>query len=295
MSRPLAHCVMTITRRALRGALCLGFIIALGACSSDREFDAAVRANTVVAFDDYLRLHPDGSHAGEARTHLAALLEAREWERAHAAGNLDAYQQYLRGYPQGQHVREALSAIADLNMAALPSTEAGGAPGTVTPRGAARAPAGEEAVTHPAVQGAIARSAGPIESPLRPAPAPVVARAVAPKAAAPKVAAAPAPTPRTASPAVRAAAAAAPGVSIQLGAFSTQASAGKAWQKIAARYAELGARTPVIAPAKLADGRTVNRLQVSGFSHESAASMCSALAAAHDACLIVLNPGLTTN
>jgi sporulation related protein len=114
----------------------------LGGCGVDRDFDAAIRANTVVAFDDYLRLHPDGAHAADARARLAALVEEREWQRTRGLGTADAYQQYLRGYPQGAHAKDAVVAISDLNLAALPSTEAapaGAAPATAVPPPLARA------------------------------------------------------------------------------------------------------------------------------------------------------------
>ncbi|GEM_PF-1546407 len=112
-------------RRAACAALAA---VLIGGCGVDRDFDAAVRTNSIGAYDDYLRLHPDGAHAADARARLAALVEDREWQRAHGLGTIDAYQQYLRGYPQGAHAKEALVAIADLNLAAIPSTEAATAP-----------------------------------------------------------------------------------------------------------------------------------------------------------------------
>src|SRR5271169_5797919 len=99
-------------------------LLLVAGCGADRDYQAAERANTVVAFDDYLRLHPDGAHAREARAHLAMLVEDREWQRAHTADTTDAYQQYLRSYPAGQHAHDALAAIGNLNLAATPTTEA---------------------------------------------------------------------------------------------------------------------------------------------------------------------------
>lgn len=245
-------------------------VLVLAGCGSDRDYAAAERANTVVAFDDYLRLHPDSAHASEARAHLATLVEAREWERAHSADTADAYQQYLRGYPSGAHAHDALIAIADLNMAAVPNTEASGAASAPS-----LAPGGPPAT--PAVKGPIART---------PVPA---ARVNSSPAAKPAPVAAAAPSP------ARAPTVAAPGTRIQLGAFASESAATAAWQRLAHRYAELAGRTPLVASATLADGRHVHRLQVGGFSAQSAAAMCAALAASHDACLIVPAAAATTN
>lgn len=270
---------------AARGALCAVALVLAG-CGSDREYDAAVRANTVVGFDDYLRLHPDGSHAAEARAHLAALVEDREWQRAHTTGSVDAYQQYLRGYPSGAHARDALIAIADLNTAAVPNTEASGA----APAGAAAA-SGPAPAT-PAVKGPIARVTTAGEATPRPAPPPAAKGESARHQPAARAASASAASGAARPPA---ATAAAPGTRIQLGAFVTEASATAAWQKLTVRYPELAGRTPLVAGAQRPDGRRVHRLQVGGFSHESAGAMCAALLAKHDACLIVPTGGAGAN
>lgn len=254
---------------------CLTFLLGVG-CGTDSDYEAAVRTNTVSAFDDYLRLHPDGTHSAEARAHLAALVEDREWQRARAGGSSDAYQQYLRGYPSGAHAHDALTAIADLNLATVPSTEA---PTTAAdPVPSPRAPAAS-----PAVEGPIAR-----------APAPPVAEAPTTRSAAAKPAASSPPKAAVAKE-THAAPTAAAGVRIQLGAFGAKAGAESAWHRLTRRYPELASRTPLIAAAKAGDGRDIERLQVGGFSHESASAMCAALAAKHDACLVVPATGAAAN
>ena len=244
---------------------CLATGFAVG-CGTDSEYETAVHTNTVAAYDDYLRLHPDGSHAAEARAHLAGLVEDREWQRARAAGSADAYQQYLRGYPSGVHTHDALMAIADLNLAAAPSGEAPTASPTPTPSPAAKPPAAS-----PPVKGPIARAA---------APAPKLA-AVPPKAAVANE--------------THAAPTGASGVRIQLGAFGAKSGADAAWHRLTGRYPELASRTPLVAAGKSADGHDIERLQVGGFSRESASAMCAALAAKHDACLVVPATGAQAN
>src|SRR5712672_2501441 len=102
-------------------------------CGTDSDYEAAVQANTVAAYDDYLRLHPDGSHAADARAHLAVLVEEREWQRARAAGTSDGYKQFLRGYASGAHAHEALMAIAALDMPGTPSADAAAATASASP------------------------------------------------------------------------------------------------------------------------------------------------------------------
>lgn len=247
-------------------AAALSLALLATGCGGDAEFDNAARANTTVAWDDYLRAHPDGTHAREARARLAALLEDGEWQRAHAADTADAYQRYLRGYPQGAHAHDALVAIANLNLAATPATEA---------------PTEAPAATKPAA-GTIERATAP------PAPAPAVA--AAPAAIAPPAtrgrAAGPPRAAATASPTPRAEASG--GFRVQLGAFGDgSAVAERVWRDLSARYPDLAARTPLITAARAANGREIHRLQVAGFDRAAAESLCAALATHKDPCLVV--------
>jgi hypothetical protein len=248
-------------------------------CGSDADFDSAARTNTTVAWDDYLRAHPDGPHAREARERLAALVEDREWQRAHSADRVDAYQRYLRGYPQGAHAHEALIAIANLNLVATPSSEAPSAPLSPSPE------AGAIVRTPPAPAGAGVSTAAPppaATTPPAPKPAPVPKPTPAPAAH----------PPATVPAAVRDASAAAPAPAgryrVQLGAFTEGSDAAeRAWRALEARYPELKGRRPLIAPARAADGRAIYRLQVDGLERPAAESLCAELAARHDPCILV--------
>jgi len=219
-------------------------------CGSDADFDRAARSNTAAAWDDYLRVHPDGQHAREARARLAALLENQEWQRAQAAGSADSYQRYLRSYPQGAHAHDALVAIAGLNLA--------------------RAPAG-------------AMSAGPAPSPspagapepAAPEPAPAPASRVPPPVAAV--------APPQGPPAATAGA-----FRVQLGSFAGgSAAAERAWRELSARHPQLAGRTPLITPSRSTDGRTLTRLQLEGFDRAGAEALCRALVERNDPCVTV--------
>jgi SPOR domain len=248
------HAPAASARRCAAGVV-LALLLLPAGCGMDSDFDSASRRNTAAAWDDYLRAHPDGPHSREARARLAALLEDRDWQRAHAADSADAYERYLRSYPQGAHAHDALVAIATLNLA--------------------RTPTGEAAVESPAsspATGSIVRGAAPAAAvSARTVPAPAASAAAAATAG-----------PGTDAPA---------GFRVQLGAFAGAAAAEQAWHDLAARHPELAGHTPVIAAARAADGRSIQRLQVAGFDRAAAEALCRTLVADRDPCVTV--PPLT--
>jgi SPOR domain len=118
--------------RKLRGA---AFALAvLAACGADPDFNAASRANTQPGWEAYLRSHPDGRHAAEARARLEELREAGDWRKAQALATEAGYQQYLGDHPQGAHAHDALVAIASLNLATPAPAQAAAAPVVAAPR-----------------------------------------------------------------------------------------------------------------------------------------------------------------
>jgi cell division septation protein DedD len=124
------------------------------------------------------------------------------------------------------------------------------------------------------------------------------AKAAADKAAAAKATAKPAvvatkeqPKPaatsvKTPDAAVKAAPAAAGSAMIQLGAFSSDAAAAKAWTNLSKRFAYLADLNKSVAPAKVGDG-TVYRLRVSAGTAANAANLCGKLRVAGENCVVV--------
>jgi hypothetical protein len=257
-----------------RFALATALACLAAGCGGDADFDRAAHSNTTMAWDDYLRAHPDDARAREARERRAVLVETREWQQAQSADNADAYRRYLRSYPQGAHANDALEAITHLNLASPPSAAASSEP---------------EAAGANAATGAITRGT-PVPS------------AHAPRPAAPGATAAPAPTAtvereaaqHTGAAATLAAAAASPpataedGFRVQLGAFGDGLpSAERAWREFAARHPDLAGRSPLIAVGHAANGHVVHRLQLAGFDRASAEALCTGLTARHEPCLVV--------
>ncbi len=107
----------------------------------------------------------------------------------------------------------------------------------------------------------------------------------APVKAAPKVVAAPAKAP-AAAPKAAPAPAAAGSAMIQLGAFSSDAAAAKAWTNLSKRFAYLADLNKSVSPAKVGDG-TVYRLRVSAGTAANAANLCGKLRVAGENCVVV--------
>lgn len=81
-------------------------------------------------------------------------------------------------------------------------------------------------------------------------------------------------------------AAPATGGMIQLGAFSSEAAANKAWTNLSKRFAYLGELNRSISPAKVESG-TVYRLRVSAGSASKANDLCGKLRVAGENCVVV--------
>lgn len=119
------------------------------------------------------------------------------------------------------------------------------------------------------------------ERPVQPAPRPQPPQAQAPTRTAqaqPK-----APPARPATPAPRPAPAQASGATIQLGAFSSQASANRAWTALSGRFRYLAPLSHNVVPVQ-SGGRTLYRLRASG---SDASGICRRLQVAGEDCSIV--------
>jgi SPOR domain len=90
----------------------------LWACSSAQEdWNKANTANTVAAYQEYLKKHPTGDHSTEASDRIHSLQDDDAWSQAKQANTQDAYQDYLQKQPTGSHVKDAQDAITGLQRA----------------------------------------------------------------------------------------------------------------------------------------------------------------------------------
>ena len=323
-ARPLTA-LRPLAAGARAGVACALLFVA--ACGANRDFETAERANTPAAWEEYLRQHPNGGNSHEARERLVARVDDREWSRADAAHTQSAYEAYLRAYPQGIHSQAALLAIGNLNLVVPPPKPAAVAqveavapsepvlrkPTAGAIERAALAPAAASPDKHAgAASPKTSASVAPVsvgkdhparavvlKSPVEPARQASDRPAPTPAAAPLSAEAAVVPKPRAASARAAHAAPAAPpaevpmaeigGYRVQLGAFFTHgsATAERVWHALQGRYPVLGHRSPIIAGARSADGRSIYRLQVAGLKREAANAVCSSLAERHDPCIVI--------
>lgn len=162
---------------------------------------------------------------------------------------------------------EGAEPAGKLDPSKMPEAPAVAAPKVAEPAKAAPAPAKAAA---PADKAEMVKGPAPV------AKAPVVAS----KAPPPK----PAPVPAKSTPA--AATAAGGSATIQLGAFSSEESAAKAWISLSKRFGFLQGMSKSVAPASV-NGGTVYRLRASAGNAASANDICNKLKVAGENCAVV--------
>lgn len=85
----------------------------------DAAWAKATKRNTRAGFEAYLRAHPEGAHATEAKSKVEGLrasyrqIDAAAWEKAQRAGTAEAYSAYLASHPRGYHVGDAKRAMSE--------------------------------------------------------------------------------------------------------------------------------------------------------------------------------------
>ena len=75
---------------------------------------AAVRADTIEAYQDFLERHPEGAYAVDARNRIGVLRVSIAWERASQADIASAYTDFIKQHPGSDLVGQAESSIDDL-------------------------------------------------------------------------------------------------------------------------------------------------------------------------------------
>ena len=88
------------------------------ACSStEADWQQASSANTATAYQDFLKQHPNGQHADEARNRIHSLEDDQAWTTAMNTNTQESYQQYLSAQPNGTHAQEARDHITGIQRA----------------------------------------------------------------------------------------------------------------------------------------------------------------------------------
>jgi cell division septation protein DedD len=245
-----------ITFRAASAAL-LAAGLALAACSSEQQdWRSAEAADTTEAYARFMEQHPDSELARQAHARMDQLTEERDWRRTSSAGTLGAYREFLARYPTGRYSQEARIRIESAALGSIPRME------PKTPEAQAAPPSGVKLL-----QLATAGRAQPAQS------------------------APPAPPPAGTPPPPQAQASLDPvtaGYAVQLGAFGTQASADREWERLQSRFAaQLAGFTPRVVAADTSAGG-VYRLQVAAAGERQARALCDSLKQQSQSCVPVL-------
>jgi len=113
-------------------------LLTVMACSSrQQQWEDARRADTLEAYQQFLRSYPDGEFASQAQARVRELQELADWQKAMQTDTADAYQQFLNGHPQGRMADEARIRLGNFALAQTPSNT----PSDVMPENAMAPPA----------------------------------------------------------------------------------------------------------------------------------------------------------
>ncbi len=232
--------------RIVLASVCLALF---AACSqTDDAWETTVSTDTPDAYASFLERFPKSEHAEKARARRDALIDQRDWSVARRENTVDAYSKYLSIHPEGVWSKLAASRRDKLtNVTSEAETDI----------------AVPEA---PAVADSDAPMAAAPQAPIAEAPQAPAATAAPPASAIVKQ---PAPTKKH---------------FVQLGAFSSTASARKGWTFLQRSFVELADLSPVIDASPLR-GSSLYRLRVQLASDEEADRVCAALLRGGEECI----------
>ena len=219
--------------------LSVAWLAAASGCSHEqRDWHAAQAADTIEAYEAFVKEHPKSARTSAAQARIAQLTEERDWQRASTTDTADAYRQFLAAHPQAKSAPEARIRIENFGL--------NGGTAAAAPSAAAQ----------------------PASAPQTPAPASHAPRRLSPAAAAES-------------------AASSAGYSVQLGAFSTLATAQSQWRRLTVRYgAQLQGLVSTVERGKSSNGRRVYRLKAKVPSEARARALCAQLKKHSLACVV---------
>jgi len=290
-----------VTFQARRAVLLALLAPLAAACSREQQdWRSAESADTSEAWVRFIEQHPDSELAPQARSHIAQIAEARDWQHATSVATVAGYREFLARHPHGARAEDARIRIEAFSLGSAPRIEpqtpaeaassgtATGVPalqiatGTVTPPASAPSAADNDATgaSSPPVLAVPGEAAQPA-----PAGAPVAASAPATPADGVVADTAPAPAPVASA---RAEPVNTAGYGVQLGAFGTQASADREWQRLQGRFGtQLGGLSVHIIPTATGSGQ-LYRLQVAAAGEAQARAICDSLREQAQPCVPVV-------
>ena len=274
-----------VTFQAGRIALVAVLVCLAASCSREQQdWRAAEGADTTEAWQRFVEQHPDSELVPQARARIAQIAEQRDWQRADRTATIEAYKGFLAQHPTGRWSEEARIRIEAFSLGSAPRTPS---------------PTLEEAAAVEAKRGvrALRLATAPADTPPGAAAPGATAGATPSGVAVPVRPAGTAPTAAPREPAQAAPAATdhhfdigalpAGGYAVQLGAFGSQASADREWQRLQGRFGtELGGLSARIVVASTASGQ-LYRLQAGAAGEAQARAICDSLKEKDQACVPV--------
>ncbi len=110
-----------MNRTTVIALMIVALTVASGCSRRQQEWETARRADTVEAYQQFLKSFPDGEFASQAQARARELQEAGDWQNAMRADTAEAYQDFLNRHPQGRMADEARIRIGNFALAQIPS------------------------------------------------------------------------------------------------------------------------------------------------------------------------------
>ncbi|MBN2437896.1 MAG: hypothetical protein JXL20_04775 [Deltaproteobacteria bacterium] len=103
-------------KRRNGGLLLLVVAVAfVSACATMQDrWEAARSANTIEAYEDFLKECPEGDLADQARIRRNELYEEGDWRDAETGNTVETYRVFLKNHPQGKHRDDAHARLETL-------------------------------------------------------------------------------------------------------------------------------------------------------------------------------------
>jgi cell division protein FtsN len=262
-------------------------VIGLAGCSRQQsDWQKTREANSVEAYEQFLKKYPSGEFTAQAQARLKELDEERDWQKARDADTLEAYQGFLKQYPDGKDAEEARIRVENFTLAQTPSgagAQGGTAAGAPGPAAEGGAPGAENGASGAAESGTGSAGNNRPAGNTRTAPAgPAMAGPGAPEPS-PAKSAKPHRTPSAESQSKSSGT-----YAVQLGAFKSGTdAANKRWKKLQQEYPKLFAGLSSKVVAKKTKSGTLYRLQAVGMTEAHAHRICKDLKAKSQPCVIV--------
>jgi cell division septation protein DedD len=97
--------------------LSVAMLAAASGCSHEkRDWHSAQAADTIEAYEEFVKEHPQSARTSAAQTRVVQLTEDRDWQRASSTDTGDAYRQFLAAHPQAKSAQEARIRIENFGL-----------------------------------------------------------------------------------------------------------------------------------------------------------------------------------